>query len=113
MLVFFSFNKISNLLGEIKKESPLVSTASKTKLRQISTAIDLISRNVPWKAQCYVQALAAKMMLRMRNVDCTIYLGFRKSVNNFAEGHAWVRAGEIIVTGKHEYKSYKIIANYA
>lgn len=111
ILLFLPFNYVSNILGELhKKPSP---EGEKRGVKNIGRAISIICRNVPWDAACYTQAISAKIMLWHRKIECTIYIGAYKDIDeNIFKGHAWVKAGDQFITGRKGHKKYKILAFY-
>jgi hypothetical protein len=50
-------------------------------------------------------------MLRRRRVAGTLYLGVQKDGDLFT-AHAWLRNGDLIVTGRNGYENYTPIARY-
>ena len=59
------------------------------------------------------QAVASTWMLRRRRTPSTLYLGLRHQLSPGIAGHAWVRAGQTIVTGGAESIQYQVIAAFA
>jgi hypothetical protein len=62
-----------------------------------------------------VQALAATVLLQRHRIDGTLYLGVAR-VNDTPEGlnaHAWLRCGELVVTGAAERARYTPVASFA
>lgn len=68
---------------------------------RIAYVVPRIAARLPWRADCLVQALAAKRWLESRGISSRIYLGVNE--NQFDgiefEAHAWLSAGGHIVTG--------------
>lgn len=83
------------------------------KLICISKTIDIVANNFFLKTTCYPRALCAKWMLNKRKLCNTLYLGVRKYEHSLPEGHAWIRCGSHIITGKKGHKTFTIIATYA
>jgi hypothetical protein len=48
---------------------------------------------------CLTQAIAAGIMLKQRRIAYNIYLGVARNNNNQLIAHAWLRSGDILVTG--------------
>ena len=65
---------------------------------RVAFAIPRAGRRVPWRADCLVQALAAQHWLRRRGIATTLFVGVRKDQEDFA-AHAWLMAGDRMVTG--------------
>ncbi|HCT30459.1 MAG TPA: lasso peptide biosynthesis B2 protein [Bacteroidales bacterium] len=61
-----------------------------------------VIRFSPWRISCFARAIIAKRVLKKRNIPSTIYFGISKDGNRKLTAHAWLRSGDIIVTGKEE-----------
>jgi len=110
VLIFVPFRK---LISFIKSKSTcgasvLEGTAC---LEQISVAIIRSSRRFPWRAKCFEQALAAKMMLGRRNLQATISFGVTKNCDKFT-AHAWVDCYGIRITGGENTTEYTLLATF-
>lgn len=81
-------------------------------VRSVSWAIGAISRRVPWRAKCLEQGIAAKMMLRRRNVPNTLYLGVARGTSG-VEAHAWLRNGSYYLTGGAERERFAVVSHFA
>ena len=112
-LSFLSFSRIANMMGEVMGESSKECNNEKKELKIISDAIKISDRNIPMKTECYVQALTARLMINRRNQESTIYIGVMKNQDGETKGHAWLRSGQFIVTGKNRHEDYQIIATYS
>lgn len=113
VLLFSSFKRINGYLGKLHQETSNEPLEQEEMLLRISKAIELASKYAFWRPMCYTQALTAKVMLKRRNKDSTVYFGVKKGRNGKAKGHAWLRCGRVIVTGKYRYKYYEVLATYA
>lgn len=66
---------------------------------RIGWAIATAARHVPWRADCLIQAMAAKAWLRRRGLAGDFYLGVAKDARGAFAAHAWLRSGDVVVTG--------------
>jgi hypothetical protein len=66
--------------------------------RLIQWSINTAARFTPWNSNCLAKAITAQKMLSKRKISSTIYLGVAKD-NNELIAHAWLRSGNIYVTG--------------
>jgi hypothetical protein len=90
------------LLSRMRHDPPPVSTSDQkfdSIVDRVSFAIPRVGARVPWRADCLVQALAAQHWLRRRRVLTTLFIGVRKSTTADLEAHAWLMAGDRIITG--------------
>ncbi len=81
-------------------------------LRCISIMIQKLGNIVPWKCTCLVNAIAAKIMLKRRNIPATIYFGMAKDSDKKIVAHAWVKCGDIYVTGEHIEYEFKAVGHF-
>jgi hypothetical protein len=75
-------------------------------LRRVGFAVSAAANNVPWRADCFPQAIAARMLLRHRGHASKIHLGVEKSGEGSIAGHAWLTCGDVVVTGGEELERY-------
>jgi len=112
-LSLLSFKWVAGFMGDLMEESSEEDNYKKEELKVISDAIQIADRNIPMKTECYVQALTARLMINRRNQESTIYIGVMKNQDGETKGHAWLRSGQFIVTGKNRHEDYQIIATYS
>lgn len=67
-------------------------------LDRVTFAVPRVAARVPWRADCWVQALAAQSWLAREGVAAEIWIGVRQDRGAF-EAHAWLRSGDRAVTG--------------
>lgn len=70
-----------------------------TEAARIGWAISVAARYVPWRADCLIQAMAATAWLRRRGLAGDFYLGVAKDETGALSAHAWLRSGDVVVTG--------------
>ena len=75
-------------------------------LQRIGFAIRAAANNVPWRSDCFPQAIAARKMLARNGCASTIHLGVEKAGAHAIAGHAWLTCGENIVTGGEQLDRY-------
>jgi hypothetical protein len=80
-------------------------------VHRVSRAIESVSGHLPWRCKCLEQALAAKIMLRGRGISNTLYVAVARDVA--LEAHAWLRSGDVCVTGQADFERYTIVARFA
>lgn len=106
---FLPFKKIKPYLGTPNKESDKhCSEEDVIYIRRVQTALRLCNKYTPWKTECYTLALTGKILLSHKNILSTLYFGFRKNNTDVFEGHAWLRSGPVIITGKQNILSYSV-----
>ena len=77
----------------------------------VRRTIKRVGRNVPVEFVCLPQALTARWMLTRRNVPTELFLGTRFSAEENREFHAWLKAGDFMVTGDCVESEYAILGS--
>jgi hypothetical protein len=83
---------------------------------RIRWAVAAVSRRTPWASTCLMQALSAQRMLRRRGAPATVYLAMLESgkrPDTPLLAHAWVRCGDLVITGQCDESQYRVIATFA
>ena len=65
---------------------------------RVARAIPRAASLVPWRSDCFVQALAGQAWLAAHGVGSRLFIGVRKDARGFT-AHAWLRHGDVTVTG--------------
>lgn len=110
IVLLLPFRIYKKLLGR-PEESSREATAAPESLRAISEAIAEAGARVFWSNKCVEHALAGKFMLRRRGLSNTLYFGIARDVT--LDAHAWLRSGDVCVTGEAELERYTIVAKFA
>jgi hypothetical protein len=93
-------------------QSPPDGSKSSTRdVRLVQWSVAAAARLLPWKPVCLPQAVTAQWMLRRRGIPSTLYFGTDPS-NQYA-AHAWVRAGQIVVTGGDDPRRFTVVSTFA
>lgn len=67
--------------------------------REVGWAVRAAAPRTPWKSACLAQALAGKWMLGRRGLHGQIRLGVAKDADGNLQAHAWLCAGDTLLTG--------------
>jgi hypothetical protein len=81
--------------------------------RRIGRAVAIAARNVPWRADCLPQAIAARMLLRRHGLPSTLHIGVTRDEAKGLTGHAWLTCGETVVTGETDLDRYAVLHRLA
>lgn len=65
----------------------------------IRRAIAGVSRRLPWRSDCMIQALAARLWLDSLGAPSALRLGARRGEGGEMEAHAWLLSDGVPVTG--------------
>lgn len=108
-LLFLPFSRVLKWLGVTNVETPKdLPDADMGYVQKVKTAVWLCNKYTPWKTECYVQALTARLLLRSKNIPSTIYIGFYRDRQQTMKGHAWLRSGSLIVTGNKTHTTFQV-----
>lgn len=66
---------------------------------RIAFAIPGMGARVPWRSDCFIQAMAAQRWLRRGQIGSALTIGVRKEPNAQFAAHAWLKVGDVVVTG--------------
>jgi len=108
------FRMLAPFLGRHMAESSNMTTPNnRFFVDRVSWAVQTASRHLPWKCNCLPQAIAGKSMLKCRGVHSTLYLGLAKDGDGNLQAHAWLRSGNILVTGKQGMNRFRVVSTFA
>jgi Transglutaminase-like superfamily len=108
-VVLLPFRLIAPRLGVRRAETPPAAGLPPAS-RGVAWAVAAAARRTPWRSECLEQAIAAKAMLRRRGIQSTLYLGVARDP---VAAHAWLRVGELNVTGGQDVARYAVVASFA
>jgi hypothetical protein len=66
---------------------------------RIAWAVPRAAARLPWRADCFVQALAAQSWLARHGLGSDLTVGVRIDAPGGFAAHAWLRHGDLAVTG--------------
>ena len=75
-------------------------------LERVKFAVSAAGANVPWRSDCFPQAIAAHRLLKSYGHASTIHLGVEKGGEGDLLGHAWLTCAETVVTGGGQLDRY-------
>ncbi len=114
ILVFLPFSKVAPFLGRQMTETPYIqSNIDLLQVKRISNAVNSVSRHTFWESKCLVRAIAGMKMLERRKIDSTLYLGTGKDSNGKMIAHAWLRTGDIYITGADVMNQFTVVGKFA
>ena len=113
-MAFLPFRRIAAWLGTPGTESSATATAEEIcTAQEVSWAVGVVARRVPWDGRCLAQALAAMGMLRRRGLEGTVSFGVCQGESAGFDAHAWLRMGSCVVTGGSGHQSFKAFTTFA
>jgi len=112
-----SFRRIAPHLGsfhEPGEPAPATTPAQAEQARLIGITVRLAARFSPWRADCYPQAIVARFLLDLYRIPFTLSMGVKRDAETGEmEAHAWVRSGDVFVTGGDGDAEYNTIAMFS
>ena len=74
-------------------------SAADGRVERVRVAIARASHRVPWRADCLVQAVAARHWLERLGVATSLRVGVPAGRRDEFEAHAWLMHGDKVITG--------------
>jgi hypothetical protein len=113
IVLVFPLRWYSKILGIEHTVSPIdpVTNADHIVFK-LSQSIIRSRKILPWKSNCLVDAITAKIILNHGGINSTIYFGVTKE-NGAIKAHAWLRCGTIYVTGKRGMEKFVVVSTFA
>ena len=115
-VLFLPFRWLAKSLGTHMKETDTqLPPADLPLARMVGAAVRSAANHTPWGSVCLPQAVAAKWMLKRRNIPGTVYLGVIKDKTKPEKlaAHAWLRCGNIILTGAKGHRQYTVVSTFS
>jgi hypothetical protein len=113
-MALLPFRRIAAWLGTPGTESSAKATDEEIcTAQEVSWAVGVVARRVPWDGRCLAQALAAMGMLRRRGLEGTVCFGASQSESAGFDAHAWLRLGSYVVTGGPGHQRFKAFTTFA
>lgn len=105
------FRLIARAVGLRPGERPIGTgdAADAAQAARIGWAVNAAARRLPWRTTCLMQAVAAAILMRCRGLPATLHLGVA-SAGGSTTAHAWVRYGELVLTGADEHEHFSELA---
>lgn len=113
-ILLLPFKKLAPFLGTAMAESAdEIPVKDIEMIKNIGWAVTVMSRYTLWESKCLVQAIVAQIMLRNQGIANTLYLGVGKSEQAEMIAHAWLRSGDIVLTGGLGREKFTVVAKFA
>ena len=110
LILHTPFAKIAPTIGTPRLETPEDDWGKA--LWDVKKTVEVVGKRMPWSCTCLVRALAAKKMLNRRGFRCTLFMGVATDSAGKMEAHAWLRCGNVYVTGGNGGSKYTVTAIY-
>lgn len=114
LILTIPFKKIQPYLGTRNEESCNEITLEQYKqAMKVKWVVQSVSRYTPWESKCLVKAIVAQYLLRKKGISTTLYLGACRAEEGGLKAHAWLRCGQVIVTGERSKADYKEVSKFS
>ena len=110
------FKWLAVSLGRHMNEADAQIIASDLNLaRKVGQAVRSAANYTPWESVCLPQGVAAQWMLKRRRIAGTLYLGVSKDEAKPEKlaAHAWLRCGNIILTGAAGHRQFTEVSSFS
>lgn len=67
--------------------------------KKVAYAVTQVCNRTKWESKCLVRALTAQKLLSRKKIPSTLYLGVGYDEQHKMVAHAWLRCGQVYVTG--------------
>jgi Transglutaminase-like superfamily len=98
-LRFAASARLGLLDGDENAPGDALSPAEAALVERVAKAVSAMGNRAPWRSDCLVQALAARRWLASAGVATRLAIGARHDAAGAFQAHAWLSAGERLVTG--------------
>ncbi len=113
-ILIVPFKYLASMIGEKMSETSYEASRKElSRAYKVGWCVNKMSDFTPWESKCLVQALTAQLILKVLGISSTLYLGIAREESNKLVAHAWLRCGELIVTGADVKERFKEVAKYA
>ncbi|MCK0127656.1 lasso peptide biosynthesis B2 protein [Erythrobacter sp. F6033] len=87
-----------------------LTTAQSKQAFDIGRIIKRVADKQKFDAVCFPQAITGHWILRRRGIPSSIVIGSRRDPATGIALHAWLKAGENVVTGQDQYEKFSSFA---
>ena len=109
--VFF-FQPAETLIATLRKTDAGDTPPSKKErdyISRLSRGMAMAAARLPWRTDCLIQCLAAKWLLRRKNIPSQFFLAIDKVSKTEISAHAWVKIGNVSIPADR-YAHMNIVA---
>jgi hypothetical protein len=76
---------------------------------RVRWAVRAAARRVPWRSDCFRQAVAAHLLLSRSGHEPIIHIGVARQADGSLGGHAWVTCGEQLIVGDGDLETFTVL----
>ena len=115
LVLTLPFRRLAPLLGGRHDApwSPLIQPEQLAQLRAVRQLISITSQYCPWQANCFAQAITARIWLGWYNLPYVLFFGVARDPSQQLKAHAWVMSGPIAVSGGNSFQQFTVVGCYS
>ena len=114
LFLLVPLQRLTLVLGQMGAESAHALDLPQIKMAgDIGRAVEIAAARLPGTWSCLAQAVAGKIMLRRRGIASTVYLGVSTANRDKLRAHAWLRAGDVLVTGEEGINEFHMLTSFS
>lgn len=113
VIITMTFKRFAHWLGMhdgLAPRTPLTTADQEIRARAISRAVTVAAKYAPWTANCFPQAITARLILGFYDIPYALFFGLMRSKQEEDMGeikaHAWVVSGRVNVTGGRSFGQF-------
>lgn len=91
---------------------PLIPAHLLGRARLIARLIRTTAQYCPWQANCFAQAIAARVWLKVFGIPYALYFGLCKNATQQLSAHAWVCSGPVFVSGGNSFAQFTVVGTF-
>ncbi len=116
-VLLIPFRDIASRLGRSEGTAvviPLVTPEQRRRALLIGRTIRLGAKYAPWNANCFAQAIVARIMLGIYALPYTIFFGLSRETGKGGNlnAHAWTASGPVAVTGGYGFDRFTVVGAF-
>lgn len=115
-ILALSFKRLSPILGRKSDRLDIETAPTEQHLRravQIRKAVAMGARNSPWVANCFPQAIVARILFGLYGIPYCLFFGMRRDAETGdLSAHAWTLIGDECVTGRMDGEAFTPVGCY-
>jgi len=117
-ILLFKYHRLAFYYGHFHRmtvASTVISLEQQQLAWKIRRAIDLATKYTPWHSNCLTKALVAKFWCQYYRIPYMLFIGLAKKSDKplGSEGHAWLVAGPVAISGGYNWDSHQVILSYS
>lgn len=116
-VLIIPFRSIAPLLGRhigLDAFIPLTTDQKQKRAHLIGKTIRISAKYAPWDANCFAQAIVARILLKIYKIPYSIFFGLKPTSNDIGkmDAHAWTTSDRVAVTGGHGFDRFTVVATF-